>query len=85
VKERECVCTPFFTLPIYIHTNPHAYLEYVHACVLFVCACVYVFSPHTHTHTHTHTSGPYGTGDDFVAGGRGMFGDYAIHALWCVS
>jgi len=26
--------------------------------------------------------GPNGTGDDFVAGGRGMFGDYAIHALW---
>jgi len=25
-------------------------------------------------------TGPYGTGDDFVAGGRGMFGDYAIHA-----
>jgi len=27
-------------------------------------------------------TGPYGTGDDFVAGGRGMFGDYAVHALW---
>jgi hypothetical protein len=26
--------------------------------------------------------GPNGTGDDFVAGGRGMFGDYAVHALW---
>jgi hypothetical protein len=24
-------------------------------------------------------TGPNGTGDDFVAGGRGMFGDYAIH------
>ena len=27
-------------------------------------------------------TGPHGTGDDFVAGGRGMFGDYAVHALW---
>ena len=26
--------------------------------------------------------GPNGTGDDFVAGGRGMFVDYAVHALW---
>jgi len=22
------------------------------------------------------------SGDDFVAGGHGMFGDYAVHALW---
>jgi hypothetical protein len=84
-RERVCVHTFLYTADLHTHKPTCIPRARTCMCVVCLCMCVCIFTTHTHTHTHTHTSGPYGTGDDFVAGGRGMFGDYAIHALWCVS